>query len=94
MRATSRLLESVRVTLFTRDHCGLCAKAKRELAQAWAQRPFDFNAVNIMRPEAKGWRDNYEFDIPVVGPTFLSRNLTHSTTTDPYQQVCRPTRGP
>lgn len=66
MRLTSRLLQSCRITLFTRDTCGLCTQAKSVLSDVWDTRPFQFKEVDIMKPEAKAWRDMYDFDVPVV----------------------------
>lgn len=66
MQATARLLHSCRITLFTREHCGLCRQAKFVLSDVWDKRPFAFKEVDIISPESKGWRDLYEFDVPVV----------------------------
>lgn len=66
MRITSRLLQSCRITLFTRENCGLCTQAKSVLSQVQQSRPFEFREVDIVKPEAKGWKDLYDFDVPVV----------------------------
>lgn len=66
MRATGRLLQLCRITLFTRENCGLCSQARSVLADVWDKRPFAFVQVDIIKPESKGWRDLYEFDVPVV----------------------------
>ncbi|KAB5551359.1 hypothetical protein GE09DRAFT_170161 [Coniochaeta sp. 2T2.1] len=66
MRLTTRLLQSVRITLFTRETCGLCTQAKSVLSDVWDARPFQFKEVDIMKPEAKPWRDMYDFDVPVI----------------------------
>ncbi|KAK4110492.1 hypothetical protein N656DRAFT_713756 [Canariomyces notabilis] len=66
MRATSRLLRSCRITLFTRENCGLCSQARSVLSDVWDKRPFAFEQVDIIKPEAKRWRDLYEFDVPVI----------------------------
>lgn len=71
MRVTRRLLHSCRITLFTREHCGLCVSARSVLSDVWDARPFVFNEVDIVKPEAKGWRDLYDFDVPVVRCTKL-----------------------
>jgi hypothetical protein len=71
MRLTGRLLQSCRITLFTRDTCGLCAQAKSVLSDVWDTRPFQYKEVDIMKPEARPWRDMYDFDVPVVSPMFL-----------------------
>lgn len=36
------------------------------LSNVWDARPFEFKEVDIMKPEAKGWLDLYDFDVPVV----------------------------
>lgn len=66
MRVTGRLLQSCRITFFSRKTCGLCDQARSVLSDVWDARPFQFNEVDIMKPEAKGWRDLYDFDVPVV----------------------------
>ncbi|KAK3945341.1 hypothetical protein QBC46DRAFT_336656 [Diplogelasinospora grovesii] len=66
MRVTSRLFQSCRITLFTREHCGLCTQARSVLSDVWDKRPFAFTETDIIKPEAKGWRDLYEFDVPVI----------------------------
>ncbi|KAK3330149.1 hypothetical protein B0H66DRAFT_527516 [Apodospora peruviana] len=66
MRATVRLLQSCRITLFTREHCGLCTQAKSVLSDVWDKRPFNFQEIDILKPASKGWRDLYEFDVPVI----------------------------
>lgn len=69
MFATRRLLQSTRITFFTRDTCGLCTQAKSVLSDVWDKRPFAYTEVNIdlPKPESKKWRDLYDFDVPVVG---------------------------
>ncbi|GAB1311084.1 Glutaredoxin-like protein (Fragment) [Madurella fahalii] len=66
MRATSRLLQSCRITLFTRENCGLCSQARSVLSDVWDKRPFAFTQVDIIKPEWRAWRDLYEFDVPVI----------------------------
>ncbi|KAL2165623.1 hypothetical protein VTG60DRAFT_4244 [Thermothelomyces hinnuleus] len=66
MRATSRLLHSCRITLFTRPTCGLCTRARSVLSDVWDRRPFDFQVIDIVKPESKNWRDLYDFDVPVI----------------------------
>ncbi|KAL2154215.1 hypothetical protein VTH82DRAFT_2891 [Thermothelomyces myriococcoides] len=66
MRATSRLLHSCRITLFTRPTCGLCTQARSVLSDVWDRRPFDFQEIDIIKPESKNWRDLYDFDVPVI----------------------------
>ena len=73
MYGTGRLLQSLRITLFTRQSCSLCSKAKTELSQVWEKRPFIFEEVDVIKPEFQSWRNLYEFDVPVVGMVhFLS----------------------
>ena len=69
MRLTARLLQhACRITLFTRENCGLCTQARSVLSNVWDARPFDFREVDIIKSESKKprWRDLYEFDVPVV----------------------------
>ncbi|CAI6098179.1 unnamed protein product [Clonostachys chloroleuca] len=65
MFATRRLLQSCRITLFTRPGCGMCDQAKESLSKVWDARPFAYVEENI---DVKGskWRDLYDFDVPVV----------------------------
>lgn len=66
MRPTARLSNAVRITLFTRPNCGLCDSAKTVLSGLRARRPFTYREVDIGAAEAAGWRDLYDFDVPVV----------------------------
>lgn len=67
MRATSRLLQlPCRITLFTREHCGLCVSARSVLSEVWDSRPFVYKEVDIVKPAAQQWKDLYDFDVPVV----------------------------
>ncbi|KAG6363178.1 hypothetical protein INS49_008274 [Diaporthe citri] len=67
MRATSRLLQlPCRITLFTREHCGLCVSARSVLSDVWDSRPFVYKEVDIVKPAAQQWKDLYDFDVPVI----------------------------
>ncbi|KAI0841207.1 hypothetical protein F5Y06DRAFT_215533 [Hypoxylon sp. FL0890] len=67
MRATCRLLQTCRITLFTRENCGLCTEARSVLSNVWDARPFQFKEIDIIKSDTKErWRDLYEFDVPVV----------------------------
>ncbi|KAG6024452.1 hypothetical protein E4U40_003269 [Claviceps sp. LM458 group G5] len=66
MFASQRLRQACRITLFTRDNCGLCAQAKGVLSNVWDQRPFAYREVNLALPESNAWRELYDFDIPVI----------------------------
>ncbi|VBB72662.1 Putative protein of unknown function [Podospora comata] len=66
MRATARLLQSCRITFFTRKTCGLCTQARSVLSDVWDQRPFAFKEVDIVDPKSKPWLDLYDFDVPVI----------------------------
>ncbi|KAH0595355.1 hypothetical protein MHUMG1_07107 [Metarhizium humberi] len=66
MFATNRLLHACRITLFTRDNCGLCTQAKGVLSDVWDKRPFAYKEVNLALPESRSWREFYDFDIPVI----------------------------
>ncbi|CAH0001103.1 unnamed protein product [Clonostachys byssicola] len=65
MFATRRLLQSCRITLFTRPSCGMCDQAKESLSKVWDARPFAYVEESI---DVKGskWRDLYDFDVPVI----------------------------
>ncbi|KAL1840647.1 hypothetical protein VTJ49DRAFT_255 [Mycothermus thermophilus] len=66
-QAVNRFLQrACRITLFTRPNCGLCTQAKSVLSEVWDRRPFLFQEVDIVKPENKGWRDLYDFDVPVI----------------------------
>jgi glutaredoxin len=65
-RLSSRLLNTCRVTLFTRPNCSLCDDAKVALSKVWDKRPFDYEEINVMAPGKESWKNNYEFDTPVV----------------------------
>lgn len=66
MFVTRRLLQACRITLFSRDDCGLCTQAKGVLSDVWDKRPFQYTEVNLAKPEFKHWKNLYDFDIPVV----------------------------
>lgn len=69
MLPTQRFLQACRITMFTRETCGLCSQAKGVLSDVWDKRPFVFREVDIVKPEAKAWKDIYDFDVPVVNLT-------------------------
>ncbi|RYP49971.1 hypothetical protein DL768_004406 [Monosporascus sp. mg162] len=67
MRPAARLLQACRITLFTRENCGLCTQAKSVLSDVWDARPFVFKEIDIVKSDSKPrWRDLYEFDVPVI----------------------------
>lgn len=66
MFATRSLFHACRITLFSRDTCGLCTQAKGVLSNVWDKRPFAYKEVNLTLPEYEAWRNLYDFDIPVV----------------------------
>ncbi|KAI5865199.1 hypothetical protein GGS23DRAFT_413954 [Durotheca rogersii] len=95
MQATHRLLQACRITLFTRENCGLCAKAKDVLFNVSKGRPFQFKEIDIVKSASgSAWRDLYDFDVPVIhiskssagdeNPEFASRaiKLMHRFTTE------------
>ncbi len=59
-------MQACRITLFTREHCGLCVRAKTVLSNVWDSRPFVYREIDIIKAEAKAWRDLYDMDVPVV----------------------------
>lgn len=78
MRATGRLLQhACRITLFTRQNCTLCTQAKQTLSTLWDKRPFVYKEIDVMMPDAKAWRDLYEFDTPVVSQISIRRYGAH-----------------
>lgn len=78
MRATSRLLHlPCRITLFTREHCGLCVSARSVLSDVWDSRPFVYKEVDIVKPAAQPWKDLYDFDVPVVSKRSLKSTTLH-----------------
>ncbi|KAG5984940.1 hypothetical protein E4U55_002522 [Claviceps digitariae] len=66
MFVSQRLLQACRITLYTRDNCGLCTQAKGVLSDVWDKRPFAYKEVNLALPESNAWRELYDFDIPVI----------------------------
>jgi hypothetical protein len=36
------------------------------LTELHIKRPFDFQEIDIIKPEAQPWRDLYDMDVPVV----------------------------
>ncbi|KAL1792200.1 hypothetical protein ACET3X_009951 [Alternaria dauci] len=64
-RATSRLL-ACRITFFTRTPCGLCDTAKAVVQNVRAQRPFEYEEINVMESGHEKWKSLYEFDTPVI----------------------------
>ncbi|KAH7026453.1 uncharacterized protein B0I36DRAFT_158801 [Microdochium trichocladiopsis] len=68
MRPATRLLQhACRITLFTRENCGLCTQARDVLSNVWDVRHFEYTEIDIIKSESKHrWRDLYEFDTPVI----------------------------
>ncbi|KAJ3568097.1 hypothetical protein NPX13_g6540 [Xylaria arbuscula] len=67
MHPTTRLFQACRITLFTRENCGLCSTARSVLSDVWDTRPFQFREVDIVKSEAgPQWRELYDFDVPVI----------------------------
>jgi hypothetical protein len=67
MRASIRLLQhSLRLTLFTHQHCSLCVDVKNVMSRVWDRRHFEYAEVDILDPQNSKWKHLYEFDIPVV----------------------------
>ena len=67
MLATRVLFQqALRLTLFTRQNCGLCEDAKVVLSKVRDKRPFDYEEVDVMSPGQQKWKAAYEFDTPVV----------------------------
>jgi hypothetical protein len=67
MKPTVPLLQrALRITLFTRPNCSLCDNARVVLSRVWGKRPFEYEEIDVMKPEGRVWKDLYEFDTPVV----------------------------
>ncbi|EQL37640.1 uncharacterized protein BDCG_17802 [Blastomyces dermatitidis ER-3] len=66
MYPTRRLLQSTRLTLFTRINCSLCDTAKYTVKNLREKRPFLYSEIDVMVPQNKTWKDIYEFDVPVL----------------------------
>ncbi|EME87294.1 uncharacterized protein MYCFIDRAFT_28674 [Pseudocercospora fijiensis CIRAD86] len=67
MQATRALFQhSLRLTLFTHDHCSLCHSVKSVMSRVWDRRQFDYREIDILAPENGRWKKVYEMDIPVV----------------------------
>ncbi|KAI1342458.1 hypothetical protein F5Y15DRAFT_304976 [Xylariaceae sp. FL0016] len=65
--SAKQLLHACRITLFTRQNCGLCSQARSVLSDVWDVRPFNFVQVDIVESKTTpSWRDHYEFDVPVI----------------------------
>ncbi|KAF9970946.1 hypothetical protein BGZ73_006186 [Actinomortierella ambigua] len=62
MSVASRLL---RLTLFTKDNCGLCTNAKQALTRVQAKVPFNLEEVDIYAPGQEE-SQKYMFDVPVL----------------------------
>lgn len=79
MFPTRALLQTARVTLFTRAGCGLCDTAKDTVTQLNKRRPFDYSELDIMADENKSWKDVYEFDVPVLHVQLTNAQPTNGT---------------
>ena len=55
-----------KVSLFTKEGCTLCDKAKEVLRQAATDVPHTLEAVDITDPEQAHWWGKYKYDIPVL----------------------------
>ena len=67
MRATVRLLQhTAQVTLFSRANCSLCDNAKSVIMAVERTRTFQFDQVDVMAKGQEGWKELYEYDVPVV----------------------------
>lgn len=88
MFVTRRLLQACRITLFSRDDCGLCTQAKGVLSDVWDKRPFQYTEVNLAKPEFKHWKNLYDFDIPVVSTiSFLFLTVSNVRGLTPGEQI-------
>lgn len=46
------------------------------LSDVWDTRPFVFKEIDIVKQDAKGWRDLYDLDVPVVRVQWPQADLT------------------
>ncbi|KAG7348860.1 glutaredoxin [Nitzschia inconspicua] len=58
--------ESPTVTLYTKEGCTLCDKAKDVLFALKDQHPHSLQQVDITDREHREWWDRYKYDIPVL----------------------------
>ena len=54
------------VTLYTKEGCTLCDKAKDVLKALSAEHPHSLEAVDITDEDKEEWFDRYKYDIPVL----------------------------
>jgi glutaredoxin len=98
MFATRQFFQACRITLFTRETCGLCAQAKGVLSNVWDQRPFVYKEIDVDKTEVKTWKELYDYDVPVVfsPSSFLHFFLhdAHEMQKDTYRKRLVPRRGP
>ena len=66
MFATRQLFQACRITLFTRETCGLCSQAKGVLSTVWDRRPFVYKEIDVDKSQVKTWKELYDYDVPVV----------------------------
>lgn len=72
MHSSMRLYYSnLKLTLFSKDNCGLCDKAKDVMSQVLKnnqelRRKAEYKIVDINDPANKDWWEKYCFDIPVL----------------------------
>lgn len=55
-----------KITLFTKNDCGLCGGVLFVIQKVRRAIPFDLELVDITAPGQEAWLDAYENDIPVV----------------------------
>lgn len=68
------------LTLFTKDHCELCDKAKASISHLSDQ--FILQEVDITAPGNEKWFELYRYEIPVF---FLGRQFFSKNTIDPVK---------
>ncbi|KAJ3172423.1 hypothetical protein HDU88_005745 [Geranomyces variabilis] len=57
------------LTLFTRQHCGLCEAVKDTLTTVQRRTPFTLREIDIDASTDRTWFRKYNYDVPVVhGP--------------------------
>ncbi|KAJ3157556.1 hypothetical protein HDU86_003208 [Geranomyces michiganensis] len=57
------------LTLFTRQHCGLCEAVKDTLTAVQKRTPFTLREIDIDESADRTWFRKYNYEVPVVhGP--------------------------
>ena len=68
MLATQLLRQqhAARALLFGRTNCSLCEVAKAQVEAVARRRSFHYDYIDVMQKGHEKWKEQYEFDTPVV----------------------------